>query len=286
MAYTAVQVSRGEGGTGGRPGPPVGGATWPGEPSAPMLAAWERWPHSGPGLPRGGFAPSLTRALPLPAALRPPVQNSSETAREGQDAVTGPSPAPRAPACRHSPLLRAGGQGSAPGSGRNPELELFCVALEDLGDSFSVLSFELPRRSVWWRSPGARPQTWGRVCRGAPSPRGGPAALRARPLWTTEETCPAPPQRPSSGPRPTDRQTDRWTAARGARGLLRPPHRPDHSLLTQMLPLWSEEGQHWPLGPQVLTPPCVPHPGPGCGEPPQGAALECVSLEPPWTLVP
>lgn len=65
-----------------------------------------------------------------------------------------------------------------------------------------------------------------------------------------------------------------------------PPHRPDHSRVTQMLPLWSEEGQHWPLGPQVPTPPCVPHPGPGCRELPQGGALECVSLEPPWTLVP
>lgn len=146
MAYTAVQVSRGEGGAGGRPGPPVGGATWPGEPSAPTLAAWERWPHSGPGLPRGGFARGLTQALPLPAALRPPVQNSSETAREGQDAVRGPlahAASPCLPPLPTPPRRRAGLRPRL--RGRNPELQSFSVLLLR---TWGILSLFCPLNSL------------------------------------------------------------------------------------------------------------------------------------------
>lgn len=122
MAYTAVQVS-----TGPRLGGP--GVSLPPSCLKPVTAQ-----VPGPSLV-GLFPASLvtTCALLLPPALRPPVQNSSETAPEGQDTVTstaGPPPPPSPPSvCRGLPRPRI--------------TELFCVALEDLGDSFSFLSFEL-----------------------------------------------------------------------------------------------------------------------------------------------
>lgn len=102
-----------------------------------------------------GFVPDLTLTLLLPPALRPSVQNSSETPPEGQDTVTWMSP------CQHRgpPRLPPSPPSACRGSPKPRITELFCVALEDLGDSFSFLSFELPWRSIRWSS-GARPWTW------------------------------------------------------------------------------------------------------------------------------
>lgn len=140
MAYTAVQVS------GGGAGPPD-----------------QASPHRRPSHWWGG--PDLTGALPLPPALRPPVQNCSETA-EGQDAVTRP------PALSCSTLVE--GRASLPRRG-NSELQSFSVLLLRI---WGLLSLFCPSSSLggalvevqarlwtWsgtsaWTSP--QPQSWPR----------------------------------------------------------------------------------------------------------------------------
>lgn len=127
-----------------------------------------------------GFVTSVTHDLTcalLFPALRSPIQNSSETASEGQDAVTWPSQ-PWGPRQLLSQCTVSGARSAT----ISQITELFCIALEDLGNSFSFLSLELPWRSIGW-SPGARPPTWNKLWM-SPWPRGRPCSLQGtKPVW-------------------------------------------------------------------------------------------------------
>ncbi|XP_047705677.1 nicalin isoform X2 [Prionailurus viverrinus] len=105
------------------------------------------------------------------------VQNRSETAREGQDAVTPPPATP--------PHATAG---------RHPELQRFSVLLLR---TWGVLSLFCPVNSMggaFGGGPGAGPWTWGQVCGRAPRPGGDPPALRVHGLQDDQKGArPIPP---------------------------------------------------------------------------------------------